>query len=149
MTHFNDASLRWQWKISNTSECRQSTCWNKYKIGRMLKNHTRNWKSTSKSVPFPRIFDDFKITSRCLWLVFGHFYHLVLLGHYSHFKLVKMAENGSLQQEQRQQWQAEAAKHQEYENNLVSLRKDIVKNHEKIIGIMQDLHGQVCHSEKI
>ena len=54
-----------------------------------------------------------------------------------------MAENGSLQQEQRQQWQAEAAKHQEYENNLVSLRKDIVKNHEKIIGIMQDLHGQV------
>ena len=57
--------------------------------------------------------------------------------------LVKMAENGSLQQEQRQQWQAEAAKHQEYENNLVSLRKDIVKNHEKIIGIMQDLHGQV------
>lgn len=60
---------------------------------------------------------------------------------------VKMAENGSLQQEQRQQWQAEAAKHQEYENNLVSLRKDIVKNHEKIIGIMQDLHGQVSHPE--
>ena len=60
--------------------------------------------------------------------------------------LVKMAENGSLQQEQRQQWQAEAAKHQEYENNLVSLRKDIVKNHEKIIGIMQDLHGQVRNS---
>ena len=77
------------------------------------------------------------------------FYRLVLLDHYSHFKLVKMAENGSLQQEQRQQWQAEAAKHQEYENNLVSLRKDIVKNHEKIIGIMQDLHGQVCHSETI
>lgn len=60
---------------------------------------------------------------------------------------VKMAENGSLQQEQRQQWQAEAAKHQEYENNLVSLRKDIVKNHEKIIGVMQDLHGQVVYTE--
>ena len=59
---------------------------------------------------------------------------------------VKIAENSSLQQEQRQQWQAEAAKHQEYENNLVSLRKDIVKNHEKIIDIMLDLHGQVCNS---
>ena len=55
----------------------------------------------------------------------------------------KLAESGQLSQEQRQQWQSEAAKHQEYENNLVSLRKDIIKNHEKIIGIMQDLHGQV------
>ena len=62
----------------------------------------------------------------------------------SHLEVyAKLAENGQLSQEQRQQWQSEAAKHQEYENNLVSLRKDIVKNHEKIIGIMQDLHGQV------
>ena len=62
---------------------------------------------------------------------------------YSNKYSAKLAENGQLSQEQRQQWQSEAAKHQEYENNLVSLRKDIVKNHEKIIGIMQDLHGQV------
>jgi len=66
----------------------------------------------------------------------------------SHLEVfAKLAESGQLSQEQRQQWQSEAAKHQEYENNLVSLRKDIIKNHEKIIGIMQDLHGQVVYTE--
>jgi hypothetical protein len=54
-----------------------------------------------------------------------------------------LAESGQLSQEQRQQWQSEAAKHQEYENNLVTLRKEIIKNHEKIINIMQELHSQV------
>lgn len=66
----------------------------------------------------------------------------------SHLEVyAKLAESGQLSQEQRQQWQSEAAKHQEYENNLVSLRKEIIKNHEKIIGIMQDLHGQVVYTE--
>ncbi|CAG5081753.1 Oidioi.mRNA.OKI2018_I69.PAR.g9953.t1.cds [Oikopleura dioica] len=59
----------------------------------------------------------------------------------------KLAESGQLSQEQRQQWQSEAAKHQEYENNLVTLRKEIIKNHEKIINIMQELHGQVVYTE--